>query len=94
MISLIRYKKNLLNDTIYFDTFYYNQIQREKMGNSNYTKPIIPPVQSDPNLKSYYCPHCDRFLFKGNVKKLNMVCNYCQKLISADAKDLVKSETE
>jgi acetyl-CoA carboxylase beta subunit len=64
------------------------------MDNTNSTGPIIPPMQSDPNLKSYYCPHCDRFLFKGNVKKLNMVCHYCQKMISADEKDLMKPETE
>jgi len=62
----------------------FNQRQRERMNNSNLTEPIILPMQSDPNLKSYYCPHCDRLLFKGNVHKLSMVCPHCQKLISAE----------
>ncbi len=56
------------------------------------TESIIPPMQSDPNLKSYYCPHCDRFLFKGNVQKLSMVCQHCQKIISANEKGLIKPE--
>jgi len=55
---------------------------------------IIPPMQTDPNLKEYHCPHCGRFLFRGNVKKLNMVCHHCQKLINADGNDLIKSKNE
>jgi uncharacterized Zn finger protein (UPF0148 family) len=51
-------------------------------------------MKNDPALKEYHCPHCKRFLFKGNVKKLNMVCHHCQKMISADEKDLIKPETE
>jgi len=58
------------------------------MDNSNATGPIIPPMGSAPGLKEYRCPHCGRFLFKGNVKRLSMVCHHCQKMISADAKDL------
>ena len=58
------------------------------------TGPIVPPMQSDPDLKDYYCPHCSRFLFKGNVKKLNMVCHHCQKFITADGNDLMKPEDE
>ena len=64
------------------------------MDDKKNTVPIIPPMQTDPNLKEYYCPHCDRFLFKGNVKKLNMVCHHCQKLINADGNDLIKSEND
>ena len=64
------------------------------MDNSNDTGPIIPPMQDDPALKSYYCPHCDWFLFKGNVQKLSMVCHHCQKLIIADEDILVKPEIE
>ena len=64
------------------------------MDNSNYIKPIISPMQNDPNLKSYYCSHCGRFLFNGNVKKLNMVCHHCQKMINADEDKLVKTETD
>ncbi len=40
-------------------------------------------------LKSYYCPHCKKFLMDGNVKKLNMPCPYCQKMINAEEVDLV-----
>ncbi len=68
----------------------YNE--RERMEDSNITDPIIPPMQSDPGLRDYRCPHCGKFLFKGNVKILNMVCHYCQKMISAAGQDLVDPE--
>jgi len=55
---------------------------------------IIPPLENDSNLQSYRCPHCDKFLFKGNVKKLNMVCHHCQKMISADGNDILQLGTE
>lgn len=55
------------------------------------TEPIVPPIQSNPDLKQYFCPHCDRFLFKGNVKNVKMVCPHCQKLITALDTDLMKS---
>ena len=63
------------------------------MDNSNITEPTIPPMQSIRNHQPYRCPHCGKFLFKGNIKRLNMVCHHCQKMISADAKDLIKPET-
>ena len=59
------------------------------MNDSNNEKPIIPPMKSDPILKEYRCPHCDRFLFKGNIKKLNMVCHHCQEMINVEEKELV-----
>jgi acetyl-CoA carboxylase beta subunit len=62
----------------------------KKMNNINMTEPIVPQMQSDPSLKEYYCPHCDKLLFKGNIKKLNMVCHHCQKLINADENELIK----
>ncbi len=40
-------------------------------------------------LKSYYCPHCEKVIMKGDVKKLNMPCPYCQKMINADEVDLL-----
>jgi hypothetical protein len=43
------------------------------MSDKKKANPIIPAMKSDPNLKEYRCPHCDRFLFKGDIKKLNMV---------------------
>ena len=62
------------------------------MNDLNITDPIIPPIQSDSNLKDYRCPHCNKFLFKGNVKELNMVCHHCQKMIRIDENELSKSE--
>ena len=53
----------------------------------------IKPVISDLKLKSYFCPHCNKFLMKGDVKKLNMTCPHCQKLINADEDELLKPET-
>ena len=64
------------------------------MNDNKNTDPIVPAMKSDPALKEYRCPHCGKFIFKGNVKKLNMVCHYCQKMISADEKDLMTPETE
>ena len=57
------------------------------------TDPIVPPMQSDPTLKEYRCPHCDRFLFKGNIQKLNMVCHHCQQLICTDKNEFLKIKT-
>ena len=59
-----------------------------KISNSNISGPMIPPMQGNPNLKEYRCPHCKRFLFKGNVKKLNMLCHHCQKLIIVDGNEV------
>ena len=59
------------------------------MSHSNITGPMIPPMQSNPNLKEYRCPHCKRFLFKGNVKKLNMLCHHCQELIIMDGNKVI-----
>lgn len=64
------------------------------MNNNDIAELKIPPAQSDPNLKTYRCPHCNRFLFKGNVRKLNMVCHYCQKFIRADESELIKIHSE
>ncbi len=58
------------------------------------TDPIVPPKKSDSNLKEYRCPHCNRFLFKGNVKKLNMVCHHCQKMIDVDESELFRAESK
>ena len=64
------------------------------MNEKKNSDPITPAMQSNPTLKEYRCPHCGRFLFNGNVKKLNMVCHHCQKMISVDGDDLVKTETD
>jgi len=67
------------------------------MDNSNFSDPVpvtpaTQPTRDKTTLTSYYCPHCGRFLFKGNVQKLNMVCHFCQELICADADKLIKPE--
>lgn len=54
----------------------------------------IEPLQSNSNLKSYFCPHCKKMFMKGNVKKLSMTCPNCQKMIDADEKDLIESNAE
>lgn len=53
--------------------------------------PIIPSMQSNPDLKEYRCPHCDKFLFKGNVQKLNMVCHHCQEMIDLEDDEFLRS---
>ena len=57
--------------------------------NVDKNNPIIPSLESDPGLKEYYCPHCNRFVFRGNVRRLKMPCPHCQKMIDSDADDLV-----
>lgn len=64
------------------------------MNDLNITEPIILPMKSDPTLKEYRCPHCGRFLFKGNVKKLNMVCHHCQKMINVDDDELFRTDNK
>ncbi len=64
------------------------------MSNSNIPGPMITLIQGNPNLKEYRCPHCKRFLFKGNVKKLNMLCHHCQELIIADGNEVVFKKTD
>lgn len=51
----------------------------------------IQPIQSSSKLKSYFCPHCQKIIMKGDVKRLCMSCPVCQKMIDADEKDLLKS---
>lgn len=50
--------------------------------------------QKSSNLKDYRCPHCDKILFKGNVKTLNMVCQHCQKMISVNDNELLETDIE
>ncbi len=50
---------------------------------------IIPPMEGEPGLKEYRCPHCSRFLFRGNVKRLKMACPHCQEMINSGANDPV-----
>jgi len=54
------------------------------MENLKMREPMIAPTQNDPNLKVYRCPHCHKFLFKGNIQRLHMVCHHCQVMIHAD----------
>ncbi|MBC2704290.1 hypothetical protein [Desulfobacula sp.] len=54
-----------------------------KIDNLNTLYPTIPSQ----TLKEYHCPHCNKFLFKGNVQKLNMVCSHCQKMIIPDGNE-------
>jgi len=51
------------------------------------TIPIVQPMESNLSLKEYRCPYCEKFLFKGNVHKLNMVCHHCQEMINVDEDD-------
>ena len=60
-----------------------------KMSNSDITGPMISQIQGNPILKEYRCPYCERFLFKGNVQKLNMLCHHCQKLIIANGNEVI-----
>ena len=64
------------------------------MDDQKKTDLVVPFIQSDLNLKSYYCPHCKKMIMKGNVKRLSMTCPHCSKLIRAVENDLLKTETD
>lgn len=64
------------------------------MNNSNQTEPIVPPLVKNKNLTRYFCPHCNGFLFKGDVRSLNMVCHHCQTLINVKEDELLKLKTD
>ncbi len=61
------------------------------MSDSDIPNPIIPPVHRDPKSKSYYCPHCNKLIMKGDVKRLSMNCPHCLELVDADENELLKS---
>jgi hypothetical protein len=62
--------------------------------NKKNADPIFQSMRSDTNLKEYRCPHCNRFLFNGMVKKLNMVCHHCLKSIIAGESELLKPKKD
>ncbi len=43
-------------------------------------QPIIN-FKTTTGLTDYYCPFCDKKLFRGKVKEFNMVCSNCNKLV-------------
>jgi len=49
-------------------------------------------IETTPKWKSYYCPHCQKILMKGEVKYLNMTCQHCYRLITAEEDELLKTE--
>ena len=64
------------------------------MNDKKNTDPIVPTTQSDPTHKYYYCPHCNKIIIKGIVKRLSMTCQHCSELIDADEVDLVKTNSD
>jgi acetyl-CoA carboxylase beta subunit len=52
---------------------------------------IEKPLQTDTKLQVYFCPHCKKKIMTGSVRRLHMVCPKCQKMVKADAADLLSS---
>ncbi len=50
-----------------------------------------PLLQTDTKFQIYFCPHCNKKIMTGSVKRLQMVCPTCQKMVKADAADLLSS---
>ncbi len=76
---------------------FINHLKREQiyiLNSSETNDTPVPFVTGVEGLKEYYCPFCSKFLFKGNVKKINMVCHHCQKLVDASESELVRSKTD
>ncbi len=51
-------------------------------------------VDGDPSLKRYYCPFCNKALFRGKVNRLSMVCHNCNKLVVIDPDAPVQNQEE
>ncbi|QBH14257.1 hypothetical protein DO021_06215 [Desulfobacter hydrogenophilus] len=49
----------------------------------------IEAIQGNSKFKSYLCPYCQKFLMKGDVRRLKMTCPHCQRLIDADEDELL-----
>jgi len=41
----------------------------------------VTGVKNTNGLIDYFCPFCDKKLFRGKVKEFNMVCPNCNKLV-------------
>lgn len=54
------------------------------MVSSNSTQSPIINQSSDDGFKDHFCPFCNHKLFRGKVKKFNMVCSYCNKLVRSE----------
>lgn len=52
----------------------------------------IETIQGDLKFKSYFCPHCRKFLMKGGVRRLKMTCPHCHKFIDADENELLSMD--
>jgi len=57
----------------------------------NKSQETFQPIESNSKLKSYFCPHCQKLLMKGDVKNLSMICPSCNKLVKADGNDLLEN---
>ncbi|RAM02629.1 hypothetical protein DO021_07245 [Desulfobacter hydrogenophilus] len=50
-------------------------------------KMFLNDMEPAENLSTwYFCPHCQKRLFKGNIKTLRMTCPNCNRLIESDGK--------
>lgn len=70
------------------------KMESKYMSYESNSNPIVPPLNSNSGFKDYYCPHCREFILKGNVKRLNMSCPHCSRMISVDEKDLFLQTNE
>ena len=53
----------------------------------------LKDMESAENISTwYFCPYCQKQLFKGNVKTLRMTCPNCNRLIESDGKSSVFPE--
>jgi acetyl-CoA carboxylase beta subunit len=51
-----------------------------------------PLLETDTKLQIYFCPHCNKKIMTGSIRRLHMVCPNCQKMVKADAADLLSSQ--
>jgi acetyl-CoA carboxylase beta subunit len=59
-----------------------SEVKRKWMSNSDQEK-------KSATSKTYYCPHCQKPLMKGDVKRFNMACPNCHKSIDAKGDELL-----
>ncbi len=52
--------------------------------------PAVPPIEHNPDFKTYHCPFCKKSIAQGSIHRLMMVCGFCYQFIQADEIELLK----
>ncbi len=83
-------KKAVVFESMQLPVFFNTLLIRDVMTTTDFSS--ASSVAADPSLKHYYCPFCNKSLFRGKVNRLSMVCHNCNKLVVMDPNAPVKNQ--